>query len=134
MYFGIGKLTEESGELSEALGAWVLQRQMGRINQLLGKAIAFPVGEHWDGKGTIHDRLKDELADARAILVYFCNMNFSPEEQVEMGKRIDEKIALFIKWGLTGIPDVPVNAEPGQRGPKPNQKNQEMGGIGANDE
>lgn len=112
-YWGIGKLTEESGELSEALAAWVIQRQTGRIQQLLGKAIARPVGDHWDGKGPIRERLMDELADTRAILLYFCKENFNAEENFDMSKRIDHKLALFLKWGLTGIPSDPLEPENG---------------------
>lgn len=106
--YGIGKLTEESGELSEALNAYMLLRLNGRLQQLLGKAIARPVGDHWDGKGTIKERLKDEIADLRAALLYFSKVNYDDEEQMQITERVSKKLDQFMKWGLTGIPVVPV--------------------------
>ncbi len=46
-WLGIGKLGEEAGE----------------VNQLVGKAIAFPIGEHPDGKGPVRDRFIEELGE-----------------------------------------------------------------------
>lgn len=104
MYFGIGKLTEETGELSEALAAYLTFQLVGRLQQLLGKAIAKPVGDHWDGKGPIRERLMEEIADVRAILLYFSYTNFTVEENYKMSGRVDEKLTKFNEWSLTGIP------------------------------
>lgn len=87
-YFkGIGKLTEEMGEL----------------NQLLGKAIAYPIGEHPDGKGQIYNRLPEELADVYAALDYFIETNYPLEYQTIIRDRTSIKHERFINWGLTGI-------------------------------
>lgn len=103
MMFGIGKLTEETGELSEAMGAYPVIQLTGRIQQLLGKAIAFPVGNHPDGEGPIKRRLMDEIADTRAALSYFSLKNFNEEEIAYMEKRGQDKLNKFAKWGLTGV-------------------------------
>lgn len=113
MHYGIGKLTEEAGELNEELGAFLIQRQTGRLQQLLGKAIAMPVGDHWDGKGPIRERLKSEIADLRAILLYFSEMNYTEEENALMVKRIGEKLEKFRKWGLTGVPEATIEPKRG---------------------
>lgn len=83
---GIGKLTEECGE----------------VLQLLGKALAFPVGVHPDGMGTVRDRLPLELADLKAAIAYFERANDLPD----LYARRAEKIGKFQKWGLPGVHDM----------------------------
>lgn len=103
-HFGIGKLMEETGELITELGVTQLLRKAGRLQQLLGKAIAMPVGPHWDQKGEIRVRLMNELADTAAAIRYFQTVNYTAEEQLYMEKRTKEKLDLFFRWGLTGVP------------------------------
>lgn len=83
---GIGKLAEECGE----------------VLQLLGKAIAFPTGDHPDGKGSIRERLPFELADLKAAIAYFEYVNNLRVDTI----REKEKFDKFIKWGLTGVHDL----------------------------
>jgi len=84
---GIGKLTEEAGELL----------------QLCGKAIPFPVRSHPDGKGDMRARFPEEIADLYAALDYFVETNDLPKDGIE--SRRAEKVAKFKHWELTGIPD-----------------------------
>lgn len=83
---GIGKLTEECGE----------------VLQLLGKAIAFPTGDHPDGLGAVRERLPLELADLKAAIAYFELSNRLRIDTI----RQNQKHALFEKWGLTGVHDL----------------------------
>lgn len=87
---GIGKLTEECGE----------------VLQLLGRAVAFPTGDHPDGKGSMRERLPLELADLKAAIEYFERANDLRIDTL----RQDEKIAKFEKWGLTGVHDLRAKA------------------------
>lgn len=84
-WLGIGKLGEEAGE----------------VNQLVGKAIAFPIGEHPDGKGPVRDRFIEELGDLLAAIDYFIEMN--PLENEEIQARRLRKLAYFCQMRLSGI-------------------------------
>lgn len=113
MMYGIGKVSEESGELSEALNAYMLLKINGRLQQLLGKAIAFPVGDHPDGLGDLKTRLMNEIADLRAALLYFSKVNYDDDEQMVITERVSKKLDQFMRWGLTGIPAQPVEIKKG---------------------
>ena len=80
---GVGKVVEEFGE----------------VLQLVGKGIAFPTGDHPDGKGNILARLPEELADAKAAIQYFEEVNGIKID----AKRVKMKLKRFHKWGLTGL-------------------------------
>lgn len=86
---GIGKLIEECGE----------------VQQLLGKAIPFPVQDHPDGKGPLKPRLREELTDLWAAMQYFMESNDLTFDR----ERFARKVELFRKWGLTGV--VELNAK-----------------------
>ena len=88
---GIGKLTEECGE----------------VLQLLGKAVAFPSGDHPDGKGSIRDRLPAELADLKAAIEYFERVNRLRIDTIRQA----EKVEKFTEWGLTGVHDLRTRSE-----------------------
>jgi NTP pyrophosphatase (non-canonical NTP hydrolase) len=82
---GIGKLAEECGE----------------VVQIIGKAVAFPLGDHPDGRGPVHDRLIEELGDLQAAIDYVCQTNGLPDDQIQA--RRERKLQLFHQWGLPGI-------------------------------
>lgn len=84
-WLGIGKLVEECGE----------------VMQLAGKAIPFPVGDHPDGKGPMAPRFEEELADLQAAMIYFRHVNGLDAERMRL--RVEEKVAKFHQWGLTGV-------------------------------
>lgn len=85
MWRGIAKLNEECGE----------------VIQLIGKLMAYPAGDHPDGKGHLKHRLEDELADLKAaIAVVMVKNNL---DTVRIYKRIEKKQALFATWIMAGI-------------------------------
>lgn len=84
---GIAKLIEESGEL----------------NQVLGKIIAFPDGNHPDPKFKLTEKLVEELADAKAAIEYFADRNLGEKDHINYSKRTNRKYNLFYKWDLSGL-------------------------------
>lgn len=82
---GVGKLTEEAGE----------------VLQLLGKLIPFPDGNHPDGKGHLRERLTDEIADLYAALDYFADINGLDPARIY--SRREEKLQKFFNWRLSGV-------------------------------
>lgn len=82
---GIGKLTEECGELL----------------QVAGKAIAFPVVDHPDGEGHVGERFVQEIADVYAALDYFVETNKLDMHIIQL--RRESKKRLYEKWELTGV-------------------------------
>lgn len=81
---GICKLVEESGE----------------VLQLVGKIMAYPEGEHPDGKGDLKARIQDEVADLTAALDYFSHHNL--DEEV-VGWRAGAKREMFERWVMSGL-------------------------------
>ena len=90
-WYGIGKLIEECGE----------------VQQLLGKAIAYPEGPHPDKRGSIIDRLPEELADLQAAINYVIITNNLDSDFINQRKRT--KLDKFLSWGLSGIKHEPEN-------------------------
>jgi hypothetical protein len=87
---GIGKLIEELGE----------------VQQILGKMIAFPATPHPDNKGPLVLRLQAEITDLSAAIQYFLETNAM---MVDLPRYAD-KLEKFKKWGLPGVVD--CNARP----------------------
>lgn len=77
---GLAKLTEELGELQ----------------QVVGKLLAYPAGEHPDGKGPLHERLVDEIADVHAALVFAQEKLELPVSKIR--ERAEKKLHLFHFW------------------------------------
>lgn len=83
---GLGKLTEEMGELG----------------QVVGKKLAyFHTDEHPDGGAPLSQRLEEEMGDVMAAIA-FVVVKFSLDLD-KIRKRTDMKYALFQKWDA--IPD-----------------------------
>lgn len=80
-------------------GIFKLIEELGEVQQLLGKACACPVGEHWDGKGDLRERLPKELADLKAAIAFFETVNMLRDDH----KRQRRKYDLFSQWGLAGV-------------------------------
>lgn len=77
---GLGKTTEEVGELL----------------QVLGKLVASGgAAEHWDGTN-LHDRLIEETGDAIGALRFLTRANGLPEDQIEL--RAARKYLQFCEW------------------------------------
>jgi|LNFM01.1.fsa_nt_gb hypothetical protein len=85
VWFGIGKLTEECGELQ----------------QVIGKAMAFPIDPHPDSEGPLHLRFIDEISDVLAASDYFIERNNLPQDHIN--DRRQAKLNLFRTWNLSGI-------------------------------
>lgn len=78
---GLAKLAEECGELQ----------------QVIGKIIAYPAGEHPDGAGDLANRLRDEMGDVAAAIAFVVEAN----EQIkghEVAKRQAIKSYRFACW------------------------------------
>lgn len=84
-------------------GIFKLQEELGELGQVLGKLGPFPSGDHPDGGPPLRQRLEDEIADVAAAISYFAHHGGLDADR--MADRCDRKLALFEKWGLTGIPD-----------------------------
>lgn len=78
---GFSKLIEEAGETLQEVG------------KIIGAA---SLGEHWDGKGDLKDRLEDELADLQAAILFVRKHNNLNYRKIE--KRIIKKFDKFERW------------------------------------
>jgi len=96
MMYGLPKLVEEMGEL----------------NAELGRLMAFPVGDHPNGKGDLMVRIKEEIADVLAAITYLFDHNFTEAEQDAFLDRAHMKYKRFMEYGLTGISSCPPAASP----------------------
>lgn len=86
MWPGTSKLIEEAGELQQVLG------------KLIGN---HGNTDHFDGSD-LRVRLLEEIADLRAAIVFFGNMNLTGEERSTIQNRTDAKLELFKKWHTEG--------------------------------
>lgn len=82
---GRKKLTEECGELITVLAK----------AEMLGS-----LGEHWDGKGPLKNRLEDEIADVLASILFCVNTNDLDVHRIV--DRLREKHHLFNYWNNGG--------------------------------
>lgn len=78
-------------------GAAKIAEEAGEILQLIGKLMAYPDGDHPDGKGPIAERLGDELGDLRAAIDYFASAN---GYSAEVEQRAFEKLDRFNLWHM----------------------------------
>lgn len=81
------KLMEEIGEL---------QIELGQLQQVVAKLVAYPDGNHPDGAGPLHQRLEDEMGDVQASIDYVIrrlNLN-----KIRIGLRRKRKFDLFKGW------------------------------------
>lgn len=82
-------------------GICKLVEEQGEVLQLLGKLMAYPSGEHPDGKGNLKDRLHEELGDLEAARQYFIVENDFDESVID--HRTYSKFHQFKKWVMSGI-------------------------------
>ena len=82
-------------------GIGTLAEECGEVLQMIGKAVAFPSGNHPDGHGPVQSRFVEELGDLQAAIDYFCQTNGLPDDQIQV--RRQRKLQQFNQWGLTGI-------------------------------
>lgn len=78
---GLVKLVEECGELIQ-----IASKKMARMD----------TNEHWDGAGSISERMEDEAGDVlAAIQIVAENFGLNPDKLAERQKR---KYELFREW------------------------------------
>jgi spore maturation protein SpmA len=92
---GIFKVMEETGEL---------QIMLGKLQQTIGKLGAFPEGNH-PVQGPMLLELVEEMVDVEAAIHYFYISNPQLHDLVNTHVRRGDKIAKFLKWGLSGVND-----------------------------
>lgn len=77
---GLAKLIEECGE----------------VIQIAGKLLAYPKGVHPDGKGHLHTRLENELADLSAAMTFVAETHNLDELGIH--NRKTQKLHQFRAW------------------------------------
>ncbi|MBN9410874.1 MAG: hypothetical protein J0H69_17150 [Burkholderiales bacterium] len=78
---GLAKLIEECGEVA----------------QIAGKLLAYPNGNHPDGKGNLVERLQDELGDLEAAIQFICEAK-GLDRRWAIQKRYEQKLVTFRAW------------------------------------
>jgi NTP pyrophosphatase (non-canonical NTP hydrolase) len=82
IYPGLAKLIEECGE----------------IIQEAGKLIAYPDGQHPDGRGDIRDRLAGEIGDVLGCIDFFLSQNEQTISQRVVREHREVKRLRFEGW------------------------------------
>ena len=82
-------------------GIYKAMEECGELVTELGKAAAFPVGEHPDGKGDIKTRIEDEIADVLASTRYVAEE--AGLDSARIMERALIKYAKYKKWELSGV-------------------------------
>lgn len=70
--------------------------ELGELQQVAGKILAYGLGEHPDGKGSLEQRFIEEAGDVLAA-IRFVGMTHNINMNLVM-QRMDDKIFLFEKW------------------------------------
>jgi len=84
---GLSKITEEAGEVQQVIG------------KLLGTG---GEEEHWDGTN-LRTRLTEEVGDVLAACDFVVMLN-----KLDVAKRREEKLKLFLKWHAESITDCSI--------------------------
>lgn len=91
------KLSEESGELAQELCAVLLLKQLSRLEQVAAKKMTcMDTDEHWDGAGSLKERLENEIGDVMAAAEQVIK-NFGLDRS-RIIERSNAKFQLFEKW------------------------------------
>ncbi|MGZ8364784.1 MAG: hypothetical protein ACXWWG_00565 [Nitrospira sp.] len=83
-----------------------LVEEMGELQQVLGKLIPFPEGEHPDGAKHLKLRLEEELGHVLAAIEYLIIFNALDRGAIQAHGNL--KLELYKHFGLTGVPNPPV--------------------------
>jgi NTP pyrophosphatase (non-canonical NTP hydrolase) len=73
-----------------------LSEECGELVQMVGKIMAYPDGEHPDGKGNLDERFQDELADVSAAIEYVILSNKIKKGRFDKRKKM--KLERFARW------------------------------------
>lgn len=71
-----------------------LSEEMGELQQVIGKLMAYPSGEHPDDAGPLRSRLRDEMGDLYAALDYVRAHNVVGDVEA----RRNAKFLRFERW------------------------------------
>lgn len=94
---GLVKLSEEIGELGQELCAVLLLKQLSRLEQVAAKKMTcMESDEHWDGAGSLKERLENEIGDVMAAAEQVIK-NFGLDRN-RIIDRSNTKFKLFETW------------------------------------
>lgn len=81
-----------------------LMEEMGELQTVLGKLMAYPNGEHPDMRYAppLLNRLRDELADVLAATQFFIGHNLTGEECEAIEARVAYKTRRLEEWQKNG--------------------------------
>lgn len=79
-----------------ANGLAKLAEELGELQQIVGKMLAYGAGEHPDGKGALIRRFEDESADVTAAMTFVAQQFGADGEHVR--QRAAVKLARFQAW------------------------------------
>lgn len=80
-----------------ARGLTKLIEETGELQQVVGKKLAyFDTDEHPDGKGSLKERMEEEIADVMAI-IEFVTIEFGLDEG-RIHERSEKKLNLYKEW------------------------------------
>jgi len=79
-------------------GAAKLIEEMAELQQLLAKLIATAGKTKYWGGVDLKERVKEEMADVEAAMMFFARQNFSAEDEECIKKRAELKGDLYEKW------------------------------------
>ena len=99
---GLSKLIEEAGETAELLPEVLLQKTLGRVQQVAGKLIGSE-GRTDQWSGDIGKRLVEELGDLKAAIDFFMEANSRSIDQSAVATRHGVKLVTFRRWHREGV-------------------------------
>lgn len=76
-----------------------LAEELGELQQVVGKMLAFPEGDHPDGGPPLLRRFEEEAGDVLAALT-FSSSKLGADE-IEVYSRAEIKLTLFQEWDTT---------------------------------
>lgn len=77
-------------------GLYKLVEECGELQQVIGKILAYPTGDHPDGAGSLTSRLEEELADVQACCMFVIRKHNLDREFISNRKW--KKISRYNKW------------------------------------
>ena len=80
-----------------------LAEEMGELQQVIGKMMAYGTGKHPDGKGLLITRFEEEAADVTAALTFVAQTHGANSNNVKL--RAASKLATFQAWHSENPPN-----------------------------
>jgi len=73
-----------------------LAEELGELQQVVGKMLAYGTGDHPDGKGKLLDRFEEEAADVMAAILFSVQTHGADQEKI--AARAEKKFERFNEW------------------------------------